>query len=303
VLAATACTIWVSDARAGPRVRTTLGLGRIVIGAGIWLAFASPVLGLPLELTRATVIASPFVWLAAIGRPGEAPELRFVRVLIPALALLQTLHAFPIPGAQLAWSEILFLIVGGICISDGIEDVAALSRELRPSLGSAPRVFASLAVVALGVWFAIDRVKPYTDDADALYAASVPIGLPGTDRMRTNELRAEQLRDLSRGIEQNCDTFLTLPGMDSLYLYTGEPVPEEMGSPWMLFLTDSEQADIVAKVRDDPNLCVVRKPDLLAFWVAYTDGRGVPDRPLVRFIRDDFHTIHNYSGFYLQVRN
>jgi hypothetical protein len=303
LLAAAAYTIWVSEAGASRRVRTTLGLGRIAIGVGIWLAFATPVLGLPAELTRATVIASPFAWLAAIGRPGEAPELRFVRVLIPALALLQTLHAFPIPGAQLAWSEILFLIVGGICISDGIEDVAALGRELRPSFGSGWRALASVAVVAVGIWFAVDRVKPFTDDADALYAASVPIGLPGTDRMRTNELRAEQLRDLSRGIEQNCDTFLTLPGMSSLYLYTGEPVPEEMSSPWMLFLTDSEQADIVAKVRDDPRLCVVRKPDLLAFWVGYTDGRGVPDRPLVRFIRDDFHTLHDYSGYYLDVRN
>lgn len=41
----------------------------------------------------------------------------------------------------------------------------------------------------------------------------------------------------------------------------------------------------------------------LVAWVGHTDGRGVPDRPLVQFIRDDFHTLHNYSGYYLEVRN
>ena len=122
-------------------------------------------LGLPVEFTRAIVIASPLAWLAAVGRPGESRELRFVRILLAALALLQTLHAYPVPGSQLAWAEVLFVIVGGVALRDGIADLAAPARERFGDPGRWVAVGATAAVAAFGAWFALERVKPFTDAA------------------------------------------------------------------------------------------------------------------------------------------
>jgi hypothetical protein len=277
----------------------TLGAAKLAFGLVVWLSLAGPFLGLPPELTRATVLATPFAWLTALGGADRPPAERFLRIVVPALAILQTLHAFPVPGAQLGWGEILFVAVGGVCIADGGRDLAALANAGRPR--GAMEAAATLLVVAFGAWFALDRLKPLADKASATYAASVPLDLPGAHRLRVEPPRARQLRELTDAIDRRCDTFVTLPGMNSLYVYTGERPPEELSSTWMIYLTEREQDDVVRRLRsDDRSLCAVRKPDLLRFWAGYTDG--IAERPLVRFIRDDFRVIDNFSGYYLAVR-
>jgi hypothetical protein len=302
LVSATGATAALGDVGAlGPRARAILGAGRLVFGLVSLLAVTGPFLGLPLELTRAIVICAPFAWMATIGRTDEVAEMRFVRIAIAAVAILQTLHAYPVPGAQLGWSEIAFVIVGGLCAADGIDDLAAAARMVSPRRVPWAAALGTL-VAAFGIWVALDRVKPFTDAADASYSAGVPLGLPGTDRMRVAPERAEQLQDLTSGLRENCGALVTLPGMNSLHLYSGVPMLEEMSSTWMLYLDSDEQGEIVERARAEDRLCVIRKPDLLAFWAVYTQGRGIPDRPLVRFIRDEFQTLRNYSGYFLEVR-
>ncbi|MET0957661.1 MAG: hypothetical protein ABWZ18_04040 [Solirubrobacterales bacterium] len=303
LIGASATTIALAGKPAESPAWAAFGVARLLGGTLIWLSLATPVLGLSAGFTQAIVIASPLVWLAAVSPPGEGRELRFVRVLLPALALLQTLHAYPVPGAQLAWAELLFVIVGGISLRDGIADLAAPARERFGGHGHRVAVGATIAVAAFGTWFALGRVKPFTDDADATYAAAVPLDLQGSGRMRANPDLVAQFQDLAGGIERHCDSLITLPGMNSLNLYSGVGSPEELASPWMLFLTSEEQQEIVDRAITQPRLCAVRKPDLLQFWAGFTHGEGIPaDRPLIRFIRDDFRVIHNYDGYYLAVR-
>ena len=168
LIGASATTIALAGKPAESPAWAAFGVARLLGGALIWLSLAKPVL----ELSEAIVIASPLVWLAAVSPPGESRELRFVRVLLPALALLQTLHAYPVPGAQQAWAGLLFVIVGGIALRDGIADLAAPARERFGEHGHRVAVGATIAVAAFGAWFALDRVKPFTDDADATYAAA-----------------------------------------------------------------------------------------------------------------------------------
>jgi hypothetical protein len=286
----------------GPRLRVALALGRIVVGLGIWFALASPVLGLEPSLSQALVIATPLAWVASLGPGDEAPVNRFLRVLLPALAVLQTLHAYPMPGAQLAWSQVLFVIIGGVCVADG---GAALGAEVaaRRRLRVAVPVLVALAVVAFGTWFALDRVKPLTDAAHVSYSDTVPLDLPGARRVRVDDLRVAQLHELTAALRNRCKTFVTLPGMNSLYLYSGLPAPEELSSTWMLYFTTDEQQRIVDRLRATSDLCAVYKPDLLQFWEQFTEGRGIPDRPLVRYVEDEFHSVRNFEGYYLEVPN
>jgi hypothetical protein len=285
----------------GPRLRFALALGRILVGLGIWLALASPVLGLDPNLSQALVIATPFAWVASLGPADEAATVRFIRVLLPALAVLQTLHAYPVPGAQLAWSQVLFVIIGGVCIADG---GVALGAEVDPGrLRHAVPALVAVPVLVFGAWFALDRVRPLVDAAEASYATAVPLDLPGARRVRVDELRVAQLHELSAALRDRCKTFVTLPGMNSLYLYSGLPAPEELSSTWMLYFTADEQQRVVDRLRVTPGVCAVFKPDLLQFWDQFTEGRGIPDRPLVRYIEDEFHPVRNFEGYYLEVPN
>ncbi len=282
-----------------PRTRAGLAVARIAIGLLVWLAMASPIFGLSFALTQPLVIATPFAWVAAIPPVGST-RLGFVRMLIPALAVLQTLHAFPVAGSQVAWSHLLLVIVGGVCIGDGIRELSAIRPAARPAR-ALPAV-ATVAVAAFGAWFAFDRLVPFTDAVDAGYEQAVPLELPGAERTRTNPEHADGLRSLTADLRLHCETFLTVPGLNSLYFYTGQPVPEELSSPWMLLLSDQEQQAVVDRVRELRRLCVVRRPEGLAFWSQFTDGEGIRRGPLIEFIHTEFRTVENHEGYYLEVR-
>ncbi len=300
-LALVGATAWLSAGGrpTSDRVDAVLAIVRIAVGLGMWITLASAVLGAPGNLPRVIAFAVPFAWIASIPPREETTQRRFVRVAIPALAVLQVLHAYPVPGAQLAWATLLFVIVGGICIADGATAIPA-PPALRARVAV---VAASIVALGFGTWLALDRLRPFGDTAAATYRASVPLDLPGAQRQRVDLPRAENLRALTAGIERSCDTFLTLPGLDSLYLYTGQTPPEEMSSSWMLYLDDADQQRIIDLVDDRPRLCAVIKPDLLDFWRVYAPRAEIPDRPLVRFIEDDFRPIHDYSGYTLAVRS
>jgi hypothetical protein len=285
-----------------PGLDLAIAGGRIAVGLVMWIGLAGPVFHLPTTLTQGLVVGAPFLWVAALPPRGREDDNSFVRLLIPALAALQFLHAYPMPGSQLNWSVLLVVPVGGICIADGLEELAVMARGWRPATGDLVKLVPTLAVLAFGVWLALKPIRNEARLADARYNESVPLELTGASNLRVNGPLAEQLQTLVAGAQAHCDTFLTFPGMNSLNLLAGEEPPVELSSPWPYFFTASEQQEIVDKVKDAPRLCVIHKPDLVEFWGAYFGG-APPRRPLVDFMENDFHEVHNYSGYILLARN
>lgn len=288
------------------RGRAALATGRVAAGLVIWISLSGPVFHLPPTLTQGMVIGAPLLWVAALPRRAggdqvAAEESSFLRLLIPALAALQFLHAYPIPGSQTLWSVFLLVPVGGICIADGLAEFSELAIALPQRLGILLRAAPLVAVVAFGAWLGLKPLRNEGRAASARYHDSVSLGVPGGERMRTNAPQAEQIQDIVAGVRANCDTLLTMPGMNSLNIFSEEEPPVELSSPWPFFFTVSEQEKIVEEVKSIPGLCVIIKPDLVNFWALYYGGLP-PRRPLVEFMEEDFRTIHNYSGYYLRVR-
>jgi hypothetical protein len=283
----------------GDRVLPWIAAARIAVGLGMWVALSRAYLALPDELTTALVAAAGFAWVAAVPRRGESAEGGWVRVLLPALAVLQVLHAFPVPGSQIGWSVVLFVIVGGVCIGDGVAELREFDavRRLRVPL----RWVALGAVALFGVYLCAKPLREYSAKVSDAYAAGVSLDLPGAERVRLPADRVAQLHDVVAGIRERCSTFITIPGLNSLYLFSGEPVPAVLSGPWPFFLTDEDQQEIVDRIRDLPSLCVVGKPDQLAFWAGFSGG-VLPQRPLVRFINDEFRRAGEYNGYLLAVR-
>ena len=277
-----------------------LGAGRILAGLAIWVAVTGPIFHLPTHLTQGMVVGASLLWMAMLDPRGGSPQTSFLRVLIPALAALQFLQAYPIAGSQVFWSSLLLVIVGGIIVADGADQLATAGASWRPGFAASPAL-AAIPVALFIAWFCLKPLLAEVRRASDTYDAGVTLDLPGARDMRVSEPLALQLEQLTAAIRRHCDSFLTIPGMNSLNIFSGEEPPVEMPGPWPFFIDADEQQKIVDEVRKIPRFCVVAKPDLLEFW-ADDSGNVVPDRPLVRYMRDGFRLQRNFSGYYLLVR-
>lgn len=81
------------------------GLLRLGAGAGIWLsASGSLPSAIPTESVGLIGLPLALAWVGAFPPSGadEGPRCRFVRVLLPSLAVAETLQAYPVAGTQVA---------------------------------------------------------------------------------------------------------------------------------------------------------------------------------------------------------
>ena len=292
--------LWSGERSFGPRVHLLTGAARVVVGLLIWVSLVGPIFNLPPELTQSLVLGAPLLWLAALPPAGEPFRNTFLRVLIPALAALQFLHAYPMPGSQLAWGSFLLVPVAAICVSDGIGEIARAGAAWRPTF-KWWRPLATAFVVAFGLWLGLKPLQTETQKTNAAYDSGVSLALPGATKMRVSEPLYLQMHSLVRALRTHCDTFLTLPGMNSLNIFAQEEPPTEMSGPWPFFFTVDQQRQIVEEVTHRPHFCIVRKPDLLAFWAGFS-GSTVPKRPLVNFIENKFTLLRDFSGYQLLIR-
>src|SRR5262249_40315840 len=123
-VAAFAAAILVTKLRSWASGKPSLwpGLLRAAAGLTIWFTIARQA---PFRLNpSATVDVLPMLlaWVAAVPPLGE-PELpfkRFMRVLLPAVAVAGVLGAYPVPGAQVGIASLMFVPVGALCIADAL---------------------------------------------------------------------------------------------------------------------------------------------------------------------------------------
>jgi hypothetical protein len=88
--------------------------------------------------------------------------------------------------------------------------------------------------------------------------------------------------------------------MNSFYLWTGQQPPTDVRSEiWMVTLDSTQQQALVGQLNSRPRLCVVRNQRLVDFWA---QGRPVPNRPLLKFIEQDFVSAGSYGDYELLTR-
>src|SRR5262249_57887917 len=115
---------------------------------------------------------------------------------------------------------------------------------------------------------------------EAAYREGVPLGLPGAEPIRVTPQQATRYRVLARHLAQ-CKTFVTFPGINSLYLFSGVEPPTMMNTTsWVTLLSGDQQRSIVERVSHlGSPICAVRV------------GQASLDRfdtPLARYLRDEF---------------
>jgi hypothetical protein len=265
-------------------------------GIGILLGFVVPdfLLG----------FATPFCWLLLLPRTDHDTAKRVdARMLLCTVTVLQTLYAFPIAGSQTYFIRVLLVLAAAISLMDGLHGLSQTSPLGAMFSGFArPAAAITLVVTALACPLLAYR-------ANRLYASLAPLNLPGAERIHVERRTVEDYQWLVTQLRRNCDTFVSLPGIPSLYFWTDKPMPGEVHhtpgqlnfNMWMDMFTSAQQKEVVADLARFPSVCAVYHPSGVESW--NTGKQNVRGWPLANHILTNFKTIGRSGDYQFMVPN
>jgi hypothetical protein len=297
-IAAAAAVAWLrSRGEAGSPLWS--GVLRAASGLAIWFSITEMT---PLSLGPAPgnpdALAMVLAWVAVIPPAGvvESAQKRFVRVLLPALAIAEVLQTYPVAGSQMRIAAVTFVVVGGICIGDALTEFKAWSATRGPVSLERFGFFASAAIFALGAKFALDGIVLPTVERAITYSEEKALPFPGATALRLPVAEAESYERVVELLKRHrCSTFIGYANVDSLYLWSEiDPPKPSAPSAWMLALDEDDQQRILRQMRATPRPCAVRNEGVAGGWLA---GRPRPETPLVNYIFNDFEVVETTGPF------
>ena len=265
-------------------------------GAGLLIAVVAPALLLG--------FVTPFCWLLLCHLADNAPHRQDrARILLCTATVLQTLYAYPIAGSQTYFLRVLLVLVAAISLLDGLRSLPPSSR-LAPMVRRFSRPAAGVILAAVALAYSVSAYR-----ANRLYASLTPLDLPGAERIHVEKAEAEDYQWLVARLRQNCDTFVALPGIPSLYFWTGKPLPGQVHQPpgqlnfgqWMDMFSSAQQQAIADDFSRHPNACAVYHPSGVDFW--NTGKRDVREWPLANYLLTHFKTVGQTGDYQFMVRN
>jgi hypothetical protein len=299
-----ACVLYVTRWRSNPQRGQWWRICFVAasIAAGVLIALTVSGFVFPNAINKGTGRAEltmlALSWVALIPRPSAARPAGLPAVLLVALALLQTLHAYPVAGSQVRFGSFLLIAVAALCVSNGL-------RELPFVLAGRGGTYLRVAALAIPLAFTVWTVKAVVidggDEARGIYDAFVPLNLPGASRMRQPAPTAQELQQVSRELRQNCRTYFGMPGLDSFYLWAREEPPTSSNvGDWMGLWDDAKQRQALGEIRGTPGLCLLRN-DVIAS--TYKQNGRFPDRPLYRwFVQAPFRRVARIGDYQILAR-
>jgi hypothetical protein len=278
------------------------GLARVLIGVLIllWASGALPFTPNPDPTTLG--VALPFAWLvAAPPIPGD-PKQRLTRLLMAAVPVYAAIGIYPVAGSQTSYASVIFLPAAAVIMADGVGQLrmwaaARVPRTRAHRLDTAQLIGLGL----LGVLGYQLLLQPAISSGNA-YASSTPLRIAGVTRLRLPSPTAAVYAGLTNTLRNRCTQFITLPGMDSFYLWANRVPPTgDNVTSWMFLLSRAQQQRVVDQVLDVPKLCLVSNATELASW---EEGRTPPPRPLYRFVTgSEFRQIYAAGGYTIALRS
>jgi hypothetical protein len=253
-----------------------LVFGLLVLSAGV-LMLARPIF----------LYASPWVWLVGAGAV-RADNRGDSRSGICLLAATQTLWAFPV-AYHIAFVSILLIVSAAICLGDSLPEL----RRRAPQVSRG--MVAQWAPIAAFFLFIMAGHLLMLRAAHSSYDEMVPLDLPGARNIRVFPDQQRLYRGVVESIHRrDCSGFLTMPGMNSYYFWAQQNSPTVLNlTNWVGSFDDAEQRRMVNDYARVTRPCVVSCQPVVDFWL---QGRPMPQRPLVRWIEENFEPADRVEG-------
>jgi hypothetical protein len=278
------------------------GLSRIVVAVLI-LLWASSALPISISPDPTTLgVALPFTWLVVRSTQPAAAEARqwLTRILLATLPVYGAIGIYPVAGSQVGYADTAFVPAAAVILADGVRQIRRLGTarvdQGSPRMQGAPRL-AGLGLLAVLSYQLL--LQPAVSFGSA-YRSLTPLPFAGASRIRQPHQLVAAYAGLVDVLHTRCDTFLTLPGMNSFYLWANMDPPTGLNTTsWMYLLSDAQQQQVVDAVDRVPRLCLIRNYQILADW----EGNGPPPmRPLLRYVSSGFEPIYQGAGYTVLVR-
>ncbi len=249
------------------------------------------------SLTGYPLSMLPFAWVALmVTAPGEAPTPTFARLLLPLLAVLQSLHAFPVAGSQTLLSVVLLVPVGALCVANGVRGLSRLAASEPDRLALA--AFGLVLVAVLG-WFVVNTyLREPLKQARGAYHGSAPnaLNLPGSHSIHLASLEeAELYEDVAEAMRTQCTATQMEPGMDSFYLWAQQEPPSLTATGWETLFDNEAQEQVIEAIAPIEGLCLLRNNERAAGW-------GLGEGPLVKYLEHGFTLIGKWGEYELLRR-
>ena len=270
---------------------------RASLGGVLKLAFV--VLMAEAMITRGPtgmVSAAPLLWVTLLAprpEPWDAHHV-FPRAIVCLSAAAQLLIGYPVAGSQQYWATLLL-------VPAAIINLADVSTLLTSRFHLPARRVAGAMALAVVVWFYYPTfgVARLTASLQK-YRALTPLDLPGATRLRLADPEVRVYRDITAAIERHCDTFISMPGFNSLYFWTRQDPPTGLNTgPWMTLFDSRLQQRIVDRLDGHESACVIYNRLVSEEWV---QGRDIDRGPLVQYIRTSFRTVRTIGDFEFMIR-
>jgi hypothetical protein len=289
---------WLVLGRLAPALRLAaavfLSVGRVAFAAFV-LAWATKI-----RFEIHSVLLVYGVPAAALllmpPRRGEVAGVVFGRRFLALLTVTTSLWAYPTAGSQRAFASLFAAVALVVIAVDAVDDLVAAwgpraEAQLRRAAGLA---WTGVVLSLLFIYFSEALL------ARSIYHRRVPLDLPGARAIRVDAETVTRYRRLVAALQNQPDTFFTMPGMYSLHFFTGREPPTTLNlTNWMYIFDDHTQARIIKELEARPHLCVVANRGLIDYWM---QGRPLPDAPLVRYIATNFVTVSRIFDDEIRVR-
>ena len=272
--------------------RVALGIAFLRIGGAA--ALAAQLFRFPSISPDNLVLAwsAPLLWPFLWPLPGEAPARTRARTWLGLLFLGQWLHAYPVPGSQIAWGTFLALPLAAV---GAVEAVGWLGPRISERLRRITKPILQLTLVTGAIVLGAQLAE-----IGWRYTKSRSLDLPGAEMVRLPDATTATYRLLCLNAAVHTDMLFSLPGMFSLNLWSGVPSPTLANAThWFSLLGPAQQEKILAALTAHPRAGIIVQRGHLDFL--RTHGL-TPRGPLVEAILRDYEPVLTFDEFEFRVR-
>jgi hypothetical protein len=242
------------------------------------------------------------VWVVAMPPAGvvETPYKRFLRVLLPLVAIAETLQVYPVPGSQVGIAAAFFVMVGALVLGDALTELKAWSGTRDASTLQTYTATVGVVLIALPAAFGLNTIVLPAASGIVQHHELPKLDLPGAKLMHLGAPQNEEYSDLVGFLhENNCSTFVGWPSVNSLYLWAELEAPRPtIPNGWFYAMTESQQQLAVEELKASRRPCAIVNEELAG---SYLKGLPPPDTPLVHYVKNNFRPVTEIGSFTFEL--
>jgi hypothetical protein len=259
---------------------------RLLAATGIVIAATQAIDLGPFEAQLGIPLLLAWIAIRAPAEFGEPAQVAFGRLCIVLVAVVLAMSAYPFALSRESAAALPLILVAALIATDGIRLLATV--KLPATIDSrVPAIACAVLGLLVGLQLVSSGLVDLGREGRDGYRSGVPVGLPGTDRIRLPRTQAAAFRRLTAAVA-GCDPLVMMPEYPSLYLWSGlKPPTGQNTGAWVKLFDADRQQRVVDAIKGKPKLCVIRNEQAVqANYDIARVGSAPDDLPLRRYLLD-----------------